>query len=175
MNKFCYNSVDGINLKVKIENMVSTKADKFDVVSPFQGDPFVGHLSTPITTSSITRAYLSLLPAYKGGLSPLLRGINIGFVHGYFLLGPFTKLGPLRDSQVANFIGFVSTISLILILTTGLIIYGYVTFSNKKESSDKKVLVDFLTPAGWSQFTSGFIVGGFGGTSVAYALLKFIS
>lgn len=175
MNLFCYNNWDGINLKMKSENMVSKNAGKFDVVSPFQGDPFVGHLSTPITTSNITRAYLSLLPAYKAGLSPLLRGINIGFVHGYFLLGPFVKLGPLRDSQVANFIGFVSTISLILILTAGLIIYGYVTFSNKKENAGKKVLVDFLTSTGWSQFTSGFIVGGFGGTSVAYVLLRLIS
>ena len=89
----------------------------FDVVSPFQGDIFVGHLSTPITTSNLTRSYLSLLPAYKAGLSPLLRGINIGYVHGYFLLGPFVKLGPLRDSQVANFVGFVSTISLLIIFT----------------------------------------------------------
>ena len=86
--------------------MITNKTVKsFDVVSPFQGDPFVGHLSTPITSSNLTRAYLGLLPAYKSGLSPLLRGINIGFVHGYLLLGPFTKLGPLRDSQVANFVG----------------------------------------------------------------------
>jgi photosystem I subunit XI len=149
----------------------------FDVVSPFQGDIFVGHLSTPITTSNLTKSYLSLLPAYKAGLSPLLRGINIGYVHGYFLLGPFVKLGPLRDSQVANFVGFVSTISLLIILTTCLLIYGFVSFSDSKteESSEKKELVDFLNSKGWSQFTSGFIVGGFGGTSIAYVLLKLIS
>ena len=149
----------------------------FDVVSPFQGDIFVGHLSTPITTSNLTKSYLSLLPAYKAGLSPLLRGINIGYVHGYFLLGPFVKLGPLRDSQVANFVGFVSTISLLIILTTCLLIYGFVSFSDSKneEGSEKKELVDFLNSKGWSQFTSGFIVGGFGGTSIAYVLLKLIS
>ena len=102
--------------------MVNAKSNtSFDLISPFQGDPFVGHLSTPITSSNITKSYLSLLPAYKQGLSPLLRGINIGFAHGYFLLGPFVKLGPLRDSQVGNFIGFVSTISLIIILTVGLL------------------------------------------------------
>lgn len=157
--------------------MVINNTDKsFDLISPFENDPFVGHLSTPITTSSLTKSYLSLLPAYKVGLSPLLRGINIGYVHGYFLLGPFVKLGPLRDSQVANFIGFVSTISLIVILTTCLLIYGFVTFSetSRKENS-KKTGVDFLNSKGWSQFTSGFIVGGFGGTSVAYILLKFIN
>jgi photosystem I subunit 11 len=153
--------------------MVANKQDKnFDVVSPFQDDPFVGHLSTPITTSSITKTYLSLLPAYKKGLSPLLRGINIGFVHGYFLLGPFVKCGPLRDSQVANFVGFVSTISLIIILTTCLLIYGFVTFSDKVEKNSP---VDFLNSKGWSQFTSGFITGGFGGASIAYILLKLIT
>ena len=154
--------------------MVNTKQDqKFEVVSAFQDDPFVGHLSTPITTSSLTKTYLGLLPAYRNGLSPLLRGLNIGFVHGYFLLGPFVKLGPLRDSSIANFVGLVSTISLILILTTGLLIYGYVTFSDKKSTSNSSI--DFLSSKGWSQFTSGFIVGGFGGASVAYILLKFLN
>ena len=156
--------------------MVSTKQDKnFEVVSAFQDDPFVGHLSTPITTSSITKTYLSLLPAYKKGLSPLLRGINIGFVHGYLLLGPFVQLGPLRDSQVANFVGFVSTISLIIILTACLLIYGFVTFSDNAKVQNKKSVVDFLNSKGWSQFTSGFITGGFGGASIAYILLKFIN
>jgi len=144
----------------------------FDVISPYLGNPFVGHLSTPITTSILTRSYLGLLPAYKAQLSPLLRGMNIGFVHGYFLLGPFVKLGPLRDSQAANFVGFVSTISLIVILTTCLLIYGYVSFSGKQEKPEE---TNFLNSKGWNQFTSGFIVGGFGGTSVAYVLLKFIS
>ena len=155
--------------------MINEKSVKgFDVVSPFQGDIFVGHLSTPITTSSVTKSFLSLLPAYKAGLSPLLRGINIGFIHGYFLLGPFIKFGPLRDSEAANFIGFVSTISLIIILTTGLLIYGFVTFSESKDKSGKKESVDFLNSIGWCQFTSGFIVGGFGGASIGYVLLKFL-
>lgn len=144
----------------------------YQVVSPYQNDPFVGHLATPITTSNLTKSYLSLLPAYKAGLSPLLRGINIGCVHGYFLLGPFVKLGPLRNTEVANFVGFVSTISLIIILTVGLLIYGYVRFS---ENETKKSSIDFLNSKGWSQFTSGFIVGGFGGASVGYILLKFFN
>ena len=154
--------------------MALQKAEKFDVVSPFGGDPFVGHLATPITSSNLTKTYLNLLPAYKSRLSPLLRGINIGFVHGYFLLGPFVKLGPLRDSQVANFVGFVSTISLLIILTACLIIYGFVTFS-KNDDNDETIKVDFLTSKGWKQFTSGFIVGGFGGAGIAYVFLKLIN
>jgi len=158
--------------------MNASSSDKsFDVVAPFQGDPFVGHLSTPITTSNLTKTYLSLLPAYKSGLSPLLRGINIGFVHGYFLLGPFTKLGPLRNSEVANFIGFVSTLSLIVIMTACLLMYGYVTFSQSKKiiGEEKKSAVDFLNPIGWRQFSSGFILGGFGGSGIAYILLKLVN
>jgi photosystem I subunit 11 len=151
------------------------QTNSFDVVSSFEGDPFVGHLSTPITTSNITKTYLSLLPAYKAGLSPLLRGINIGFVHGYFLLGPFVKLGPLRDSQVANFVGFVSTISLIIILTTCLLIYGFVTFSESKDNEKGSNVLNILTSKGWNQFTSGFIVGGFGGASIAYIVLKLVN
>jgi photosystem I subunit 11 len=153
-------------------NVTSPAGKPSDVVSPFQGDIFVGHLATPVTTSSITKTYLSLLPAYKTGLSPLLRGINVGFAHGYFLLGPFVKLGPLRDSEVANFVGFVSTISLIIILTTGLLAYGYVSFADAKV--EHKTGADFLNSKGWSQFTSGFIVGGFGGAGIAYMILKFV-
>ena len=67
-------------------------------IKPYNDDPSVGHLSTPITSSAATKAYLASLPAYRKGLSPLLRGLEIGMAHGYLLLGPFEKLGPLRDS-----------------------------------------------------------------------------
>ena len=64
-------------------------------VKPYNNDPFVGHLSTPVTTSLSTRTFLSNLPAYRKGTSPLLKGLEIGMAHGYFLVGPFDKLGPL--------------------------------------------------------------------------------
>lgn len=161
-----------------LESTGSSKTSSFatfDVVAPYQGDPFVGNLATPITTSAITKTYLSLLPAYKEGLSPLLRGLNIGVIHGYFLLGPFVKLGPLRNSEVATFVGFLSTISLLIILTTCLLIYGFVTFSSSKEGKETSTVIDFLTASGWRQFTSGFIVGGFGGCGIAYTFLKLFS
>jgi hypothetical protein len=56
-----------------------------------------------------------------------------------------------------------------------LLIYGLVTFSESKEKEGKPALINVLTSKGWNQFTSGFIVGGFGGASIAYILLKFIS
>ena len=91
-----------------------------EFIKPYNSDPFVGNLSTPVTTSTATKLYLGNLPIYRKGLSPLQRGLEIGMAHGYFLIGPFTKLGPLRDSDIALFAGFLSTIGLIIILTLGL-------------------------------------------------------
>src|SRR5210317_2293319 len=82
-------------------------------IKPYNDDPFVGHLATPITSSAVTRAILQNLPAYRFGLTPLLRGLEIGLAHGYFLIGPFTMLGPLRNSDVGLLAGFLSTIGLI--------------------------------------------------------------
>ena len=93
---------------------------KFSFVGPYGDDPTVGHLSTPITTSMITRTLLGNLPAYRVGLSSLLRGLEVGMAHGYFLIGPFYILGPLRNSENALLIGLVSAIGLIIILTLGL-------------------------------------------------------
>jgi len=70
---------------------------------------------------------------------------------------------------------YVLIISLFFILTTCLLIYGFVTFSVAKDKTNKPDVLNVLTSKGWSQFTSGFIVGGFGGASIAYILLKFIS
>lgn len=136
-----------------------------DFISPYNEDPFVGNLSTPINTSSFTKGLLSNLPAYRRGLSPLLRGLEIGMAHGYFLIGPFYKLGPLRTTDVALLSGFLSTVGLILILTTCLSIYGSVSF-DKEDTKDA-----LQTSEGWGQFTAGFLVGAVGGSGFAYLLL----
>lgn len=136
-------------------------------IKPYNNDPFVGNLSTPISTSSFTKNWLSNLPAYRRGLSPLLRGLEIGMAHGYFLIGPFDKLGPLRNTEVALLSGFLSTVGLIVILTACLSMYGSVSFNlNKDESKDI-----LQTSSGWSQFTAGFLVGAVGGSGFAYLLL----
>nr|YP_009393498.1 photosystem I reaction center subunit XI [Bostrychia simpliciuscula]ARW62060.1 photosystem I reaction center subunit XI [Bostrychia simpliciuscula] len=139
-----------------------------DFIKPYNNDPFVGNLSTPISTSSFTKNLLSNLPAYRKGLSPLLRGLEIGMSHGYFLVGPFDKLGPLRNTDVALLSGFLSSVGLIIILTACLSIYGNTSFgSNKQESTDI-----LQTSSGWSQFTAGFLVGSIGGSGFAYLLLS---
>lgn len=137
-------------------------------IKPFNDDPSVGHLSTPITSSAATKAYLSNLPAYRKGLSPLLRGLEIGMAHGYLLLGPFEKLGPLRESEIALLVGFLAASGLITILTVCLAMYGKVTFQSSTDDSPSN---DLLTATNWSRFTSGFFIGSFGGISFAYLIL----
>nr|YP_009398233.1 photosystem I reaction center subunit XI [Thaumatella adunca]ARW67419.1 photosystem I reaction center subunit XI [Thaumatella adunca] len=136
-------------------------------IQPYNNDPFVGNLSTPISTSSFTKNLLSNLPAYRRGLSPLLRGLEIGMAHGYFLIGPFDKLGPLRNTDIALLSGFLSAVGLIIILTACLSMYGGVSFEINKDDS-KDIL---QTSNGWSQFTAGFLVGAVGGSGFAYLLL----
>ena len=140
-------------------------------IKPYNDDPFVGHLATPITSSSVTRAILQNLPAYRFGLTPLLRGLEIGLAHGYFLIGPFVKLGPLRDSEIGLLAGFLSTIGLIIILTLGLTIYGIVSFGESKSEISNN---SFQTKKAWNQFKSGFFVGACGSAGFAFICLSSI-
>ena len=141
-------------------------------IKPYNDDPFVGHLATPITSSAVTRAILQNLPAYRFGLTPLLRGLEIGLAHGYFLMGPFVKLGPLRDSSVGLLAGFMSTIGLIVILTLGLTIYGIATFGQEKADSANDN--DLQTKKAWDQFKGGFFVGACGSAGFAFICLSSI-
>lgn len=138
-----------------------------ELIKPYKGDPFTGHLSTPISDSDFTRAFIGNLPAYRKGLSPLLRGLEIGMAHGYFLVGPWTVFGPLRDSEHAAVGGLISAIALILIATACLSTYGLATFQGENDSSSDSL----QTSEGWSQFAGGFFVGATGGAFVAYLLL----
>ena len=137
-------------------------------IKPYNDDPFVGHLATPITSSAVTRGILSNLPAYRPGLTPLLRGLEIGLAHGYFLIGPFAVLGPLRNSDIALLAGYLSTIGLILILTLGLTIYGYATFQTSETTNQLQ------SKDGWNQFKGGFVVGACGSASFAFICLSSI-
>jgi photosystem I subunit 11 len=137
------------------------------VVTPFNDDPFVGNLATPISASGFTKAFIGNLPAYRKGLSPLLRGLEIGMAHGYFLVGPWTILGPLRDSEFSALGGLIAALAVVLLGTVCLASYGIVSFQGKINNPN-----DSLQSAeGWSQFAGGFFIGGMGGAFVAYFLL----
>lgn len=143
-------------------------------IKPYNDDPFVGHLATPITSSAITRSILQNLPAYRFGLTPLLRGLEIGLAHGYFLIGPFVKLGPLRNSEIGLLAGFLSTIGLIIILTLGLTIYGIATFEDNNIVSENSSDNDLQTRIAWDQFKGGFFVGACGSAGFAFICLSSI-
>jgi photosystem I subunit XI len=146
-----------------------------DVVSA-GGDPQVGNLATPINSSGFTKALINNLPAYRPGLSAQRRGLEIGMAHGYLVYGPFTMLGPYRNSSVAAIAGLIGAVGLIVILTICLSIYAgskpgkpIGTVTNPKPPSD------LGTSEGWSELASSFMIGGVGGAGVAFLLYAAIS
>ena len=152
-----------------------------EVVYPGFGDAEIGTLETPINSSPFVKAYINNLPAFRRGLTPMRRGLEVGMAHGYWLIGPFSKLGPLRDSDIPNLAGLLSTVGLIVISTIAISLYAN---SNPPTVTGTiaapKVPDSFQTPEGWNEYGSGFLIGGIGGALVAYALLaldltKFIS
>jgi len=144
-------------------------------IKPFNDDIYAGHLSTPISDSAFTRVFINNLPAYRKGISPLLRGLEIGMAHGYFLVGPWTLLGPLRDGENPYLGGLIAAIGLILVATGGLSAYGLTAFpedDSKAEYFDNRAPENLKNRPNWSQFTGGFFVGAMGGAFVAYFLLE---
>ncbi len=141
-----------------------------DAIQP-GGDPQVGNLATPINSSAFTKSFINKLPAYRPGLTPDKRGLEVGMAHGYFIYGPFALLGPLRDSSMGNVAGLLATVGLMAIMTVCLSIYA------KAESG--KPIATFTTPnppaelataKGWLEFAKGFFVGSSGGALVAFLI-----
>ncbi len=142
-----------------------------EVVFPEWRDPQRGNLETPINASPLVKWYINALPAYRPGITSLRRGLEVGMAHGYWIFGPFAKLGPLRDTDNANLAGLLATLSFVVILTGTLSLYGNsnppqpvatVTVPNPPDS--------FKTNEGWNTYASGFLIGGLGGALVAYLL-----
>ena len=91
-------------------DIVPDYADK-ELIKPYKGDPCLGNLSTPINDSDLVKAFIGNLPAYREGLSPFMRGLEIGMAHGYFLIGLEIVFGPLREtSHGANLSGVITAI-----------------------------------------------------------------
>ena len=144
-----------------------------EVVFPARRDPQIGNFETPVNSSSLVKWYINNLPAYRPGITELRRGLEVGMAHGYWLIGPFAKLGPLRDTDVANTAGLLSTFGLIIIATASMALYSA---SNPPQphatvTTNYQVPGTFKSPEGWNTYTSGFLIGGIGGAVVAYFLL----
>jgi photosystem I subunit 11 len=158
---------------------VRAAAEKYQVIEPLNGDPFIGGLETPVTSSPLIAWYLSNLPAYRTAVAPLLRGVEIGLAHGYFLVGPFVLTGPLRNSAVRGEAGSLAAAGLVTILTICLTIYGIATFKegapslapNLTLTGRTKAADKLQTAEGWAGFTGGWFFGGISGVAWAYILL----
>lgn len=148
-----------------------------EVVFPAYGDPQNGNLETPINDSSLSKWFINNLPAYRKGLTLQRRGLEIGMAHGYWLFGPFAKLGPLRDADIANLAGLLSTIGLVIISTASIALYA--------NSNPPKPVQTVTTPnppnelvskttEGWNEWATGFLLGGIGGAVVAYLVTDYL-
>lgn len=136
-------------------------------------DPQNGNLATPVNSSDFSRALINNLPIYRKGITPLRRGLEVGMAHGYWLIGPFAKLGPLRNSDIANLAGLLSSVGLVVISTLLISLYafsrpvapqGIITAPNPPDELD--------TSEGWNEYGTGFLIGGIGGSVFAYFLLE---
>lgn len=81
---------------------------------------------------------------------------------------------------MGNLIGLLAAGSLIVILTIGFSIYGSTSFEKRLETLPRPALVatvpnvpeSLQSVDDWSQFTTGFLIGGIGGAIFAYLLLN---
>jgi photosystem I subunit 11 len=151
------------------KNLASDPRNR-EIVSAAGRDPQRGDLETPINSSPLVKWFINNLPAYRPGLNPARRGLEVGMAHGYLIFGPFDKLGTLRQSANGDLAGLLGAIGLIVILTATLSLYA--------NSNPKKALAGVTVPnppvdafnskESWNNFTSSFLIGGIGGAVVAY-------
>lgn len=134
-------------------------------------DPQVGNVATPINSSAVARTYINNLPAYRAGLSPFSRGLEVGVAHGYWFYGPFALLGPLRNTDYASAAGLVAAVSFVFILTMALSIYSATSPQGPAATlTTPNPPADFSEREGWSNFASGFLIGGCSGALFAFLL-----
>lgn len=150
---------------------------KGDLIQPYKGDPFLGNLATPINSSPIVKAFINNLPAYRKGLSPFTRGLEIGAAHGYWLVGPEVLLGPLREtSHGAAVGGLITAIALIAFASLGMTAFGLATFQGDPKGAYNSKSTDAIRPIrskdDWFQLSSGVFLGAMGGAVFAFLLLE---
>ncbi len=148
-----------------------------DPIQPYQGNPQLGNLATPINSSALVRAYINNLPAYRPGLTPFLRGLEIGMAHGYFLVGPEVVFGPLKEgSHGANLSGLITAIYITVSACLGISIFALATFQGDPRGTYNSHSRDRLRPLrkkeDWYQLSGGILMGSLGGAVFAYALLE---
>lgn len=150
---------------------------EIEIIKPYQGNPFVANLSTPINDSTLAKAFINNLPAYRKGLTPFMRGLEIGMAHGYFLVGPEVVVGPLRETaHGANLSGLITAIFITASACLGISIFALTTFQGNPRGAYNSYSKDPLRPLRtreeWNQLNGGIFLGSMGGAVFAYFLLE---
>ncbi len=144
-----------------------------EVVHPVNGDPQIGNLETPINASGLGKWLINIQPGYRKGLTPFRRGFDVGVVQGLWLIIPFVKLGPLRDTDIANIAGLLSAYGLILISTTAIWLYAASQPPNPQVTvTTPNPPAELKTSAGWSEYGKGFLFGALSGSTITYFVLS---
>merc|ERR1712222_236364 len=142
--------------KKTLDKLMSTLPKEY-----FAGD----QAQTPVTNGSFAVQYLNNLAFYRAGLRPWQRGIEIGMAHGYFIIGPFVNLGPLRNTPEAATVGLLAGVALIGIFSAGGLIFGATVKPTRfDEPGDKP-------SAGYTELVNWHALGGVGGAGFAHALI----
>jgi len=128
---------------------------------PFAGD----QVQSPVTDSLAAKQYINNMAFYREGLKPWQRGLEIGLAHGYFLVGPFTALGPLRNTPEAATVGLLAGIAVVGIVSVGGLIFGQTIKPTRFDKEGDK------PGAGFNEMIQWHAAGGIGGAAFAHILL----
>jgi photosystem I subunit XI len=135
-------------------------------------DPQSSNLLTPINSSKLAKAIVNSFSAYRQGLSPLRRGIEVGVAHGYWQLGPFFKFNPLRFTESGALTALASDIGLVVISAAAIVLYAATNPPPPLATSTVPNPPDaFASTKGWDTYAGGFLIGGVGGAIIAYLIV----
>ena len=127
----------------------------------FAGD----QVQTLLENGRWSKQFLSNLAFYREGLKPWQRGLEIGMAHGYFLIGPFTSLGPLRNTPEAATVGLLCGCAVVGIVSIGGLIFGSTIKPTRFDKEGDKPAAGFIEMINWHA------IGGLGGAGFAHALI----
>merc|ERR1712151_1212306 len=128
---------------------------------PFAGD----QVQSIVSDGAFGRAFLDNMAIYRSGLKNWQRGIEIGMAHGYFIIGPFVSLGPLRDTPVAATVGLLCGCAIIGLVSAGGLLAGTTLKPTLFDKPGDSPAAGFQEMINWHAF------GGLGGAGFAHALI----
>merc|ERR1712013_208471 len=134
---------------------------KFRGAEPFAGD----QVRTIVTDGKFGKDFMNNTAFYREGLQNWQRGLEIGMAHGYFLIGPFVSLGPLRNTPEAATVGLLCGIAVVGIVSVGGLIYGTTIKPPRFDKPGDKPGAGFIELVNWHA------LGGLGGAGFAHALI----